>query len=87
MPIYEYVCRGCGHQFEFLLLPGSPETLQCPACHGSDLERLLSGFAVNSAELSSARVEVARKQIARSKDTKDKQVAQADYEKHHREEH
>jgi hypothetical protein len=49
------------------------------------LERLLSGFAVNSAEMSRARVETARKQIARSKDTKDKQVARADYEKEHRE--
>jgi putative FmdB family regulatory protein len=87
VPIYEYECRGCRHQFEFLLLPGSREIPECPACHGADLDRLLSGFAVNSAEVSQARVDVARKRIARSKDTKDKQVAQAEYEKHHREEH
>ena len=68
-------------------MAGSAETLQCSECHGTDLERLLSGFAVNSAEMSQARVDVARKRIARSKDTKDKQVAQAEYEKHHREEH
>jgi putative FmdB family regulatory protein len=84
MPIYEYECRGCRHQFEFLLLPGAADALECPACRGTDLDRRFSGFAVNSAERSSARVEVARKKIARSKDTKDRQVAQADYEKEHR---
>jgi hypothetical protein len=66
-------------------LPGSTVTVECPACRGTDLDRLLSGFAVSSAELSSARVEGARRQIARSKDAKDKQVAQAEYEKEHRE--
>ena len=85
MPIYEYECRNCRQQFELLLLPGSVEAPQCPNCRGAELDRLLSGFAVSSAELSSTRVQVARKQIARSKDTKDKQVAQADYEKEHRE--
>jgi len=85
MPIYEYECRGCQHQFEFLLLPGSGESPQCPSCHGVELDRLLSGFAVSSPELSSARVKMARKQIARSKDTKDRNVARAEYEKEHRE--
>ena len=84
MPIYEYECRGCGHQFEFLSLPGSVEAARCPSCDGVELVRLLSGFAVSSAELSQSRVEVARKQISRSRDTKDKQVAQAEYEKEHR---
>ena len=85
MPIFEYECRGCRHQFEYLSRPGSAAAPECPECRGADLERLLSGFAVNSAEMSRVRVETARKQIARSKDTKDKQVAQADYEKEHRE--
>lgn len=85
MPIFEYECRGCRHQFECLSRPGSTAVPECPECRGTDLERLLSGFAVNSAEMSRARVETARKQIARSKDTKDKQVARADYEKEHRE--
>jgi putative FmdB family regulatory protein len=84
MPIYEYECKRCRHQFECLLLPGSSDTPRCPTCGGVDLDRLLSGFAVSSAELSSARVEVARKQIARSKDTTDKRVAQSEYEKLHR---
>ena len=85
MPIYEYECRSCGHQFEFLSLPGSADAARCPSCDSVELVRLLSGFAVSSAELSQARVQVARKQISRSKDTKDRQVAQADYEKEHRE--
>ena len=36
MPIYEYECRGCGHQFEFLLLPTNPEAPACPSCKGQD---------------------------------------------------
>jgi len=84
MPIYEYECRGCRQQFEFLLLPGSAEVPRCPGCQGVELDRLLSGFAVSSPELSSARVKVARKQIARSKNTKDQNVARAEYEKEHR---
>ena len=84
MPIYEYECIRCGSQFEHLALPGSTASPVCPECEGTELERLFSGFAVNSAALSSARVESARKAIARSKDRKDKQVAQAEYEQKHR---
>lgn len=87
MPLYEYQCRACGHEFEFLRLPHDTAAPVCPACQSTDLERLLSGFAVSSEQLSSARVEARRKQIRGSKDTRDKQVAQAEYEKHHREDH
>ena len=83
MPIYEYQCRACGHEFEFLLLPSQPATAACPKCQGRDLERLLSGFAVNSAELSQARVQKARKRLAKSPNYVDKQVA----EREHIEEH
>jgi len=44
---------------------------------------LLSGFAVNSAELSQARVQKARKRLAKSPNYVDKQVA----EREHIEEH
>ena len=84
MPIYEYQCRGCGQRFEYLALPGSTSPEGCPECAGTDLERLISGFAVNSADLTSARVASARKAIAASKDTKDRHVAQAEYERKHR---
>jgi putative FmdB family regulatory protein len=83
MPIYEYECRSCGHEFEFLLLPSIKATPVCPKCQGQDLERLLSGFSVNSAEMSEARANSQRKRLAQSRIYKDKQVA----EREHIEEH
>jgi len=44
MPIFEYVCRGCGKQFE-VLIRGS-EKAHCPKCNGTRLEQQLSAFAV-----------------------------------------
>ena len=46
MPIYEYKCGGCGHQFEHLTRAGV--TPACPKCQGQDLEKQLSVFAVNA---------------------------------------
>lgn len=46
MPIYDYVCRLCAHQFEALVRGGT--TPVCPACGGAELERLLSLPAVQS---------------------------------------
>jgi len=83
MPILEYSCRACGHQFEFLKLPTTAASARCPACQGEDLERLLSGFAMSTPELTKARVKAARKQQLKSKDYKDKQVADAEEHDHH----
>ncbi len=47
MPLYEFQCKGCGHEFEDLVL-GSARPA-CPSCNGQQLERLLSVFAVNGA--------------------------------------
>jgi putative FmdB family regulatory protein len=41
MPIYEYHCNGCGHNFEYLVLGGS-EPDQCPACNAEKVCRLMS---------------------------------------------
>jgi putative FmdB family regulatory protein len=46
MPLYEYLCKGCSHQFE-TLVRGS-ETPACPACHTTELERRLSVFAAHT---------------------------------------
>ena len=43
MPIYEYACRACGHEFETLVR--SSETPSCAQCASSDLEKKLSVFA------------------------------------------
>lgn len=47
MPIFEYHCQDCGHQFEKLV--NRNEQPKCPACQGSKLEQLLSVFAVGGA--------------------------------------
>ncbi len=87
MPIHEYLCKACGSQFEHLLLPAAKTEPLCPACGSRDLEKLMSGFAVNTRERTKANVTAARKQIAQSKDHKDKQVAAAEYARHHAEDH
>lgn len=46
MPIFEYVCKGCGKQFEAIIL-GSKKA-ECPKCHGKNLEQQLSKFAAHS---------------------------------------
>ena len=83
MPIYEYECRGCGHQFEFLLLPTSTDTPACPECKSADLEKLLSGFALSTVELTKSRVKKARARHQASKDFKDKQVAEQEHVAEH----
>lgn len=40
MPIYEYACRDCGHEFETLVRTGT--TPECPHCHSHTLDKLLS---------------------------------------------
>ena len=47
MPLYEYACLGCGHEFELLILGSSPRPA-CPACASESIERRLSMFAVSS---------------------------------------
>jgi putative FmdB family regulatory protein len=44
MPIYEYTCKDCSHEFEALVY-GS-EKAECPKCHGKRLAPQLSVFAV-----------------------------------------
>jgi len=46
MPIYEYCCQICGKQYEKLVRSG--ETPPCPACHSTEVRKLLSGFAFRS---------------------------------------
>jgi putative FmdB family regulatory protein len=52
MPIFEYVCKVCTHEFEALVY-GS-EKAECPKCHSRKLEAQLSVFAVSAKSGSSA---------------------------------
>lgn len=83
MPIFEYRCTACGHEFEFLQLPTAPKTAACPICGGENLEKLLAGFAVKSAELSQARVEKARAAMKKDKNRIDYNVAQSEHIREH----
>lgn len=46
MPLFEYACQECAHEFETLVR--SSETPQCPACRGTSLQRRLSVFAAHT---------------------------------------
>lgn len=45
MPLYEYRCKTCGHQFEKIQSFSAPDEKECPVCHGP-LERLISASAI-----------------------------------------
>ena len=47
MPLFEYACKACDRQFEFLVR-GS-DTPECPSCKGTALERRQSTFAARTA--------------------------------------
>jgi putative FmdB family regulatory protein len=49
MPLYEYVCRSCKHEFEALVRPQDPPP-QCKSCQSQDLERLLSAASMSTAD-------------------------------------
>jgi len=51
MPLFEYACKSCERQFEFLVR-GS-ETPECPSCRSTALERRQSVFAARTAAASS----------------------------------
>jgi putative FmdB family regulatory protein len=46
MPIFEYICNQCKHQFEALVYGN--EKAECPKCHGRKLVPQLSVFAVSA---------------------------------------
>ncbi len=46
MPIYEFICKNCKHEFEALVYGN--EKAECPKCHGKKLEPRLSLFAVSA---------------------------------------
>jgi putative FmdB family regulatory protein len=79
MPIYEYRCRGCGHEFEELILPGTEPA--CPSCKSADLERLLSMPALKSQSTHGKAMRAAKKRDAAQ--GKERMHAQLQYEKSH----
>ena len=52
MPIFEYICQECHHQFEALIY--GKEKAECPKCHATKLQPQLSVFAVSAKGSASA---------------------------------
>jgi putative FmdB family regulatory protein len=44
VPLFEYECRKCGHQFEALVTMS--RTPACPKCQSQDLEKRVSAAAL-----------------------------------------
>ncbi len=83
MPIYDYKCRDCGHQFDELVKLG--ETPPCPECGGADLEQLISLPAVSTDKTRARTMGIARRKASAVKREKDH--AQAEYERNYIKDH
>lgn len=46
MPLFDFVCRACGAEFE-LLVRGSEKPV-CPKCQGTDLAKQMSTFSART---------------------------------------
>jgi putative FmdB family regulatory protein len=46
VPLYEYRCKNCSHQFEKIQSFSAPDEKECPVCHGP-VERLISASAAH----------------------------------------
>lgn len=79
MPIFEYHCQACGHEFEMLVLKGAVPA--CPACQADTLERMISVPAVKSESTHALALKAAKKRD--SKQASELNRAQREYELHH----
>ena len=45
MPIYEYQCQACGHEYEVIQKMSDAPLTECPACKQPALKKLISAAA------------------------------------------
>jgi putative FmdB family regulatory protein len=79
MPIFEYQCRRCAHQFEALVRKS--DTPACPSCSSTELEKLLSLPALKT-ESTKAQAMKAAKQRDKVQGT-ERTIEQLKYERSH----
>lgn len=79
MPIFEYRCQSCEHEFETLVLKGM--TPACPKCHAETLERMISIPAVKSESTHALAMKAAKKRDTRQASELNR--AQREYELSH----
>jgi putative FmdB family regulatory protein len=48
MPIFEFLCDQCGHEFEFLALSGNDVPNECPKCQKNTLTKLMSAGSIRA---------------------------------------
>ena len=80
MPLYDFHCTACDREFEALVRPQDPPPC-CPECRSTEIEKLLSGFALHTEERHKAAVRDSRQRQIRA--NKDKLVAEEEYRKEH----
>ena len=79
MPIFEYLCKGCGKDFEALVRTNAPAPV-CPACQGADLEKLISRPAIKSESTHGLAMKAAKKRDQKA--GSEKASEQREYELH-----
>ena len=79
MPIYEYVCDECGHEFELLVRSGAEPA--CPACEGRRLSRQVSLPRISSEVTREKSMRAARKRDAAGAERRMR--TQMEYEQNH----
>ena len=45
MPLFEYVCKKCGKEFEKLVFSINNEKIECPDCKSTDIDKKFSTFS------------------------------------------
>jgi len=84
MPLYEYRCRNCSHEFEQIVKIG--ETPPCPQCGAADPERLLSLSVRVSTDKTRKRALADGRRRGRAVRL-EKEAAQREYERNYIKEH
>jgi putative FmdB family regulatory protein len=79
MPIYDYSCRTCSHQFEALVR--HERIPACPKCQGQDLERHFSLPAIKSETTRQLAMRAAKQRDV--KQAREADYTQRQYEKNH----
>ena len=83
MPIYDYKCRQCQHEFEKLVRHN--ETPACPACQALELERVVSAPGISTQKSRNYTHGIARK--AANSIKKEQDHAQREYERNYIKDH
>lgn len=83
MPIFDYKCRECGHQFEKMVR--NNEKASCPSCSATELEQLLSVPGISTQKSRDHTMGIARK--AANEIRKEKAHAQREYERNYIKDH